>query len=131
MFSTGKNLILSTLGILCIPQNVWPGKALNIYINYSIYYPSRQHVKWKHFKYKFTLNNDFMMCSELILLWPEITLGDLIFNSKLLKSSCKISISCWKCFFPWHLSHNIYYEDVLIMTYYHTGISEYKILTNH
>ena len=29
------------------------GKALNIFINDLMFYPSRQHVKWKHFfKYK-------------------------------------------------------------------------------
>ena len=34
------------------------------YINYHLmFYPSRQHVKWKHFK--FTFNNDLMMNREL------------------------------------------------------------------
>ena len=27
------------------------GKNVNIYIKYLMFYPSRQHVKWKHFKY--------------------------------------------------------------------------------
>ena len=52
MFSAGKNWILNTLGILCIPQNFFAlGKVINIYINYLMFYPSRQHAKWKHFKY--------------------------------------------------------------------------------
>ena len=55
-------------------------KAMNIYINYLIFYPSRQHVKWKDFKYT-SLN------------WTMI-------------SWCwKFHVlSCWR-FFPCHLSH--------------------------
>ena len=37
-------------------------KALNIYINYSMFYPDRLHVKWKHFKYT-------NLHSTLILHW--------------------------------------------------------------
>ena len=36
------------------------GKTLNKNINYLMYYQSRQHVKWKHFKCKFAFNNNFM-----------------------------------------------------------------------
>ena len=43
------------------------GSSLNNYIDYLMFYPSRQHMKWKHFKYKFRFNNDFMMITELNL----------------------------------------------------------------
>ena len=32
-----------------------------------MFYPSRELVKWKHFKYKFSFSNDFMMDKELNL----------------------------------------------------------------
>ena len=35
------------------------GKALDIDIDYLMFYPSRKHAKWKQFKYKLTLNNSF------------------------------------------------------------------------
>ena len=41
------------------------GKILNIYIDYLMFCSSRKHVKWKHFKYKFTFKHDFMMDNEL------------------------------------------------------------------
>ena len=66
MLSTGKNWILNALGILCKLQNFWHKKDPKYlyYINYHLmFYPSRQHVKWKHFK--FTFNNDLMMNREL------------------------------------------------------------------
>ena len=37
------------------------GSALNNCIVYLIFYPSRQHVKWKQFKYKSAFNHDSMM----------------------------------------------------------------------
>ena len=40
-------------------------KTLNENMDYLIYYPSRQHVKWKQFKCKFTFNNDVMKKKEL------------------------------------------------------------------
>ena len=48
MFSIEENEILN-------PSCV--GKALNKNADYYIYYTSRQHVKWKHFSYKFTLHS--------------------------------------------------------------------------
>ena len=56
-------------------------KAMNIYINYLMFYPSRQHVKWKHF-FKYT-NLNWTMISWC---WKFHVL------------------SCWR-FFPCHLSH--------------------------
>ena len=38
------------------------GKALNIYIDYLMFYQNKQ-----HFKYRFTFNNDFIMKRELNL----------------------------------------------------------------
>ena len=44
-------------------------KALNIYINYLMFYPSWDNVEKKTLQvYKFTFNNDFMMNRELIIL---------------------------------------------------------------
>ena len=43
------------------------GKGLNIYLDYLMIFPSRQHVKWKHLKCKFTFDNDFMMNRPLNL----------------------------------------------------------------
>ena len=43
------------------------GKALNINIVYLMYYPSRQNVKWKHYKYKSTFNNE--QGANLCKLW--------------------------------------------------------------
>ena len=37
------------------------GEVPNIYIDCLMFYPSRQHMNWKHLKYRFTFNNDFMM----------------------------------------------------------------------
>ena len=48
MFSTEKNEILN-------PS--WVGKTLNKNVDYYMYYPSRQYVKWKHYNYKFTLHS--------------------------------------------------------------------------
>ena len=36
-------------------------KAVNIYINYLMFYPTRQHVKLKHFSYTSLHENDFML----------------------------------------------------------------------
>ena len=41
------------------------GKDVNIYIAYLMFYSSRQHVKRKHFKYKFTFSNDIMIYMAL------------------------------------------------------------------
>ena len=99
MFSTGnfehtENYVHTTESLA-----LW--KTLNIYIHYLIFYPRRQHVKWKHVKHKLTFNNDFMMNWELNLsfifsVWLEITLacnylvvGDFICRSKLMSSSCR------------------------------------------
>ena len=38
--------------------------ALNNYIDYFMFYPIRQHKKWKHFKYMFPFYNDFMTNRE-------------------------------------------------------------------
>ena len=43
------------------------GKALDIYVDYLMSYPSRQHVQWKHFKCKYISNDEFMMNRELNL----------------------------------------------------------------
>ena len=64
MFSTEKNGILKTVHTT---KFLALRKTLNIYIDYLMFQPSRQHVKWKHFKYKSTFNNDFMMDRELNL----------------------------------------------------------------
>ena len=135
MFSTGKNWILNALGILCILKNFWhkKGSKYLYYINYHLmFYPSRQHVKWKHFK--FTFNNDFMMNRELNF---NVTRND--FRNVL--------ISCWVTLFLrvsywgqvvemnfWSIDFDkllkillfpaslvICNDDVLPM-YYHTGI---------
>ena len=55
MFSTTKNRIFNTFGILCIPQNVWPRKGL-IFIYFS---PSRQHVTWKHLSIQISIQQWF------------------------------------------------------------------------
>ena len=97
MFSTTKNWILNTLGIMCIPQNFWPRKDPEYLYQLSHVFPKQTTCEMK------TLSNDFMMNRELISLWPETTLdiylsagGDLIF--KLLRSRGRIWISCWKLF---------------------------------
>ena len=41
------------------------GMALNIYVNYLMFYPSRQHVTALRV-YKFTFNNDFLMNSFIV-----------------------------------------------------------------
>ena len=72
-----------------------------------MFYPSRQHVKWKYLK--FTFNNDFMMNTEVYF---NVTrndfeymylsaAGDLTFKNNLLRSR---------------------YGDILLMMYYYTEI---------
>ena len=72
------------------------GKTVNIYINCLMFYPSKQHVKWKQV-FKFIFNNDSMMNRKLNF---SVTRNDsghvliclvsnLIFKSKLLRSSCR------------------------------------------
>ena len=80
MFSAGKNGILNTLEILRLLQNFLAlGKSLNIYINYLMFYPSRQHAKWRHFMlYKFTFNNDFMMNRELSFVVTRNDFGNVL-----------------------------------------------------
>ena len=46
-FSFGKNGILSILALLRIAEFLAVGKTLNIYIDYLMFYSSRQHVKSK------------------------------------------------------------------------------------
>ena len=48
--------------------------VLNIYIQYLMFYTSRQLVKWKHFKYKFTFNNYFMMNKDSSEKWGNLQL---------------------------------------------------------
>ena len=55
-FPLGKNKF-NSIGNSHMPQNFWP---LDVY-------SSRQLVEWKHFKCKFTFNNDFMMNKEVNL----------------------------------------------------------------
>ena len=68
MFSTWKNWILNTLGILWelgIPLNFWHRKGPEYLYQLFDILPKPQHVNWNHFKYTFTFNNDFMMNREL------------------------------------------------------------------
>ena len=52
MFSARKNWILKNIGdSVLTTENLALEKAVNIYINYLKFYPSKQHVKWKQFKY--------------------------------------------------------------------------------
>ena len=128
MFSTGKNWILNILGILCIPQNFRPRKGPEYLYQLFDVFPKQATCEMKALQvYKFTFNNDFMMNRELILLWPEIfqectylLVGGLIFKSKLLRSSGRFWISCWKLFLSlpaaaesWHISWRCIAHDVL------------------
>ena len=72
MFSTGKNLILNTFEILCMPQNFWPRKGPEYLYQLFKIFPQADNLKAFQL-HKFTFNSDFMMSRELILLWPEIT----------------------------------------------------------
>ena len=97
------------------------GKALNIYVNYSMFYRSRQHVKLKHFKYtismyKFTFNDDFMMNRELnfsvtrnyfghvLICWWVTLFSRLSYWRQVVEMNFSsiqlISISCWTLSFP-------------------------------
>ena len=58
MFFIGKNGILSPLEIQHTTEILGIGKVFNIYAEYLMFYPSRQYVSWKHFKYKITFNNE-------------------------------------------------------------------------
>ena len=82
------------------------GKVLDIYIEYLMFYPSRRHVKWKYFKYKFTFNKDFMFNKELNLC-----------NCNL----CKYNL-CKFMYVPFPASWPINTEDALLITYYDNGI---------
>ena len=54
----GKNWNLRFIQKSAYTTEFWAlGKALNIYKSYLMFYPSMQHVKWKHFMYKFTFNS--------------------------------------------------------------------------
>ena len=77
MFSTGEKLnfkqignSVHTTGFLAM------GKTVNICINYLMFYPSRQDVKWKHFKYT-NLHSTIILwwTGSWILVWPEMTLA--------------------------------------------------------
>ena len=104
MFSTGKNWILNTLGILCLPQKFWPRKGPEYLYQLFNVFPKQTKCEMKALQvYQFSFNNDFMMNRELILLWPEIMFGMYLSAggrpySKLLRSSGRIWISGWKLF---------------------------------
>ena len=67
-FSIGKIGILNPLWIMCHTAELLVlVKVLNKSMDYLLYYPSRQQVKWKHFKCKFTFHNGFMKSKELNL----------------------------------------------------------------
>ena len=52
------------------------GKTVNIYINCLMFYPSKQHMKWKHFKYSSLYSTMIpWWTGSKILVWPEMTLG--------------------------------------------------------
>ena len=69
MFSTGKNLILNTLRILSVPQNFWPRKGPEYLYQLFDVLPQQTICEMKVLQvYKFTLNEDFLMNRELILL---------------------------------------------------------------
>ena len=72
------------------------GKAMNIYINCLMFYSSRQHVKWNHFKYTGLNSTMISWCWRFHVL------------------------SCWR-FFPCHLSHRyvmkMYCPPVTILGY--------------
>ena len=72
------------------------GKAMNIYINCLMFYPSRQHVKRNHFKYTGLNSTMISWCWRFHVL------------------------SCWR-FFPCHLSHRyvmkMYCPPVTILGY--------------
>ena len=92
MFSTGKNWILNTSSILCIPQNFWPRKGLEYIYQLFDVLPKETTCEMKALKvYKVTFNYDFMMNRELILLWPEITLDMYSWVTLFLTVSCRIS----------------------------------------
>ena len=75
MFSTRKNWILNTLGILCIPQNFRPRKGPEYLYQLFDVFPKQTTCEMKALQVcKSSFSNDFMMNRELILLWPEITL---------------------------------------------------------
>ena len=87
------------MGKICFPLEKWHfelignslhtavvlaiGKARNIYNDCLMFYPNSQNVKWKHFKYKFTLNNNFMMkfghlliCWWVVILFAKVNCGN-------------------------------------------------------
>ena len=73
MFSAGKNWILNTGNFVHTTEFLALGKAVNIYINYLMFYPSRQHVKWKHFKYTSLYSTMIPWWTRSkILVWPQM-----------------------------------------------------------
>ena len=66
MFSTGKNWILNTLGILCMPQIFWHRKGPEYLYRLIDDLPKQTTSEMKVLEvYKFTFNNDFMINREL------------------------------------------------------------------
>ena len=120
------------------------GKVLNIYINYLMFYTSRQHDKWKHFKFKF--NNEFTMNGGLdfsvtrndyrhvlICRWLYLFLIVSYWGQVVEMNFGSISFDKLLKIISFPAGWVIYNEDSLLLMYYHTGINfpKYKILKTH
>ena len=60
--------------------------AQNFYIDYLMFYPSRQRVKWKYFKYKFIFKNDFMVNGQIYIKFPVFSV---------IKNDFGHALVCW------------------------------------
>ena len=109
---------------------IWRGHHMIVYLSW-------QRVKWKHFKYKFTLNNNFIMIMfEIYVKFRIFSVirndfgndfaGWWLYSSKWpnVRPICRNIFqlthfySCWKLFGSLTASWVIYDEDALLMIYW-------------